>query len=323
VITATNYGCRAQGLLVGQKTASNPAGQYNGLIGGVQTLTPEKATTKSVGIVLQPRFLPRFALSVDWFDIKIKDAIRSAGPDALLADCVTNATATFTPASCSLIHRDTAGSLWLSSNGYVIDLPSNKGSQETRGIEVNGSYNQPIGGLGSLSATFIGTYLDAYKVSSGVTQPYDCAGLYGPTCSKGGTTDAGSPMPRWRHKARLTWQTPMGIGFSAQWRYIGPVKAETLTNYEALHGAFNFNPGLHIKSYSYFDLALTANVGKSFNFRLGVNNVFDKQPPFVTSGNGGRDGSNLCPTGPCNGNTYPAVYDALGRYLFAGVTLDF
>ncbi|HEX7849433.1 MAG TPA: TonB-dependent receptor [Sphingomonas sp.] len=323
VITATNYGCRAQGLAVGQKTASNPAGQYNGLIGGVASLTPEKATTKSVGIVLQPRFLPRFALSVDWFDIKIKNAIRSAGPDALLADCVANATATFTPASCGLVHRDTAGSLWLSPNGYVIDLPSNLGSQETRGIEVNGSYNQPIGSLGSLSATVIGTYLDAYKVSSGVTQPYDCAGLYGPTCSKGGTTDAGSPMPRWRHKARLTWQTPMGLGLSAQWRYIGPVKAETLTNYEALHGANHFDPGLHIKSYSYFDLALTANVGKSFNFRLGVNNVFDKQPPFVTSGNGGKDGSNLCPTGPCNGNTYPAVYDALGRYLFAGVTLDF
>ena len=323
VITATNYGCRAQGLLVGQKTASNPAGQYNGLIGGVPTLTPEKATTKSFGVVLQPRFLPRFALSVDWFDIKIKNAIRSAGPDALLADCVKNATATFTPASCGLVHRDTAGSLWLSPNGYVIDLPSNVGSQETRGIEVNGSYNQPIGGLGSLSLSFVGTYLDAYKVSSGVTQPYDCAGLYGPTCSKGGTTDAGSPLPRWRHKARLTWQGPMGLGLSAQWRYIGPVKAETLTSYQALAGANNFDPGLHIKSYSYFDLALTANVGKSFNFRLGVNNVFDKQPPFVTSGNGGKDGSNLCPTGPCNGNTYPAVYDALGRYLFAGVTLDF
>ena len=39
--------------------------------------------------------------------------------------------------------------------------------------------------------------------------------------------------------------------------------------------------------------------------------------------NAARDGSNLCPTGPCNGNTYPGTYDALGRYLYAGVTLDF
>jgi outer membrane receptor protein involved in Fe transport len=330
VIATTDYGCRAQGLLVGQKTASNPAGQYNGLLGGTPTLTPEKATTKSVGIVLQPRFLPRFALSVDWFDIKIKNAIRSFGPDAVLADCVAKATATSTPASCSFIHRDVSGSLWLTPNGYVNDLPTNVGQVETRGIEVNGSYSQPIGGLGNLSLTVVGTYLDAYKVNNGLSPIYDCAGLYGPTCSKGGTTDAGSPLPRWRHKARLTWQAPMGLGLSAQWRYIGPVKAETLSQYAVLNSnvttpgsGFNYNPGLHIKSYSYFDLALTAAVGKSFNFRLGVNNLLDKQPPFVTSGNGNRAGSNLCPTGPCNGNTYPAVYDALGRYLFAGVTLDF
>jgi outer membrane receptor protein involved in Fe transport len=218
----------------------------------------------------------------------------------------------------------------LTPNGYVNDLPTNVGQVETRGIEVNGSYSQPIGGLGNLSLTVVGTYLDAYKVNNGLSPIYDCAGLYGPTCSKGGTTDAGSPLPRWRHKARLTWQAPMGLGLSAQWRYIGPVKAETLSQYAVLNSnvttpgsGFNYNPGLHIKSYSYFDLALTAAVGKSFNFRLGVNNLLDKQPPFVTSGNGNRAGSNLCPTGPCNGNTYPAVYDALGRYLFAGVTLDF
>ncbi|MES2042671.1 MAG: TonB-dependent receptor [Pseudomonadota bacterium] len=322
-ITATNYGCRAQGLLVGQKTASNPAGQYNGLIGGNTNLLPERATTKSFGVVLQPRMLPRFALSVDWFDIKINNAIRSFGPDAVLADCASKATATFTPASCALIHRDTAGSIWLTPNGYVSDLPNNVGQIETRGIEVNGSYAQPLGGLGNLSLSFVGTYLDAYKVNNGLSEPYDCAGLYGPTCSKGGTTDAGSPLPRWRHKARVSWQHPSGFGFSAQWRYIGPVTAETTTSYATLKGAYTFDPGLHIKSYSYIDLAISAAVGHSFNFRLGVNNVFDKQPPFVTSGNGGREGSNLCPTGPCNGNSYPAVYDALGRYMYAGVTLDF
>jgi hypothetical protein len=46
-------------------------------------------------------------------------------------------------------------------------------------------------------------------------------------------------------------------------------------------------------------------------------------PPLVTSGNAGREGSNLCPTGPCNGNTFPGTWDALGRYIYAGATLDF
>jgi iron complex outermembrane receptor protein len=321
--SAADAGCRATGLLVGQKTAANPAGQYNGLVGGNANLTPERATTKSFGVVLQPRFLPRLALTVDYFDIKVNSAIRSFGEDAILLDCTGKSTNTSVAASCGLVHRDAAGSLWLTPGGFVTDLPSNVGSIQTKGIEINGSYIQPLGHLGSISASMVGTYLDKYFVNNGLTEPYDCAGLYGPTCSKGGTTGSGAQLPRWRHKARVTWTMPSGLGFSAQWRYIGPVTAETTTAFQSLHTPTNFNPGLQIHSYSYFDLAMTATLAHSFNFRLGVNNVFDKQPPFVTSGNGAVAGTSLCPTGPCNGNTYPATYDALGRYLYAGITLDF
>ena len=59
------------------------------------------------------------------------------------------------------------------------------------------------------------------------------------------------------------------------------------------------------------------------NLRFGANNILDKQPPLVTSGNSNKDGSNLCPTGPCNGNTYPGTWDALGRFVYAGATLNF
>lgn len=322
-ITATNYGCLAQGLVVGQGTAANPAGQYNGLLGGNPDLKPETATTKTLGVILQPGFLPRFSLTVDWFDIKLKDAIQPPAQDAILKDCSLNATATFTPLSCDLINRDAAGSLWLTPGGFVDNIPSNLGTVHTSGIEINSAYSHEIGELGTLSFSFVGTYLDKYKVDNGITEAYDCAGLYGPVCSSGGTTAGGSMLPKWRHKLRTSFQFADGIGLSFQWRYIGKVKAETLDDSQSLHGDFNFDPGLRIKAHSYFDLTTTFNVSDNYTFRLGVNNLFDKQPPLVTSGNAGRDGSNLCPTGPCNGNTYPATYDALGRYLFAGVTLDF
>ena len=322
-ITATDYGCLAQGLLVGQGVSGNPAGQYNGLIGGNPDLKPERATTKSFGVVLQPRFIPRLSVTVDYFDIKVAEAIQPPAQDAILKDCVQNATAGFTPVSCSLINRDNAGSLWLTPAGFVNNIPNNLGSVRTKGIEVGANYTQPVGGMGSLSLGFNGTYLDKYKVANGITQPYDCAGLYGPTCSAGGTTASGAMLPKWRHKARLSWQMPSGVGLSVQWRYIGKVKAETLTSFQALHSDDVFDPGSRIKAFSYFDLVASLNIDPNFKFRLGVNNIFDKQPPFVTSGNAGVDGTNLCPTGPCNGNTYPATYDALGRYIFAGVTLDF
>ena len=66
---------------------------------------------------------------------------------------------------------------------------------------------------------------------------------------------------------------------------------------------------------SYFDLALTCRVGDHYKFRLGANNLLDKDPPLT--------GSQSCPAGLCNGNTFAQVYDALGRYIYAGVTLDF
>ena len=45
-----------------------------------------------------------------------------------------------------------------------------------------------------------------------------------------------------------------------------------------------------------------------------MNNVFDKDPPLT--------GTN-CPATFCNGNTFPQVYDALGRFVFVGLTADF
>jgi len=314
-ITAADFGCLAQGLPVGASINGNPAGQYNGLLGGNPDLQPETATTKTLGVVLQPRFLPRFALTIDWFDIKLKDAIQGFGADSILNDCTTGATATFTPASCDLIHRDASGSLWLTSNGFVTDLPTNIGGLQTKGFEVNSSYSRKLGNIGTLSSSMVGTYLTKFSVDNGLTPVYDCVGLYGSTC--------GAPAPHWRSKSRVTLTMPSGIGVSIQSRYIGKVKADSLDSNDSLNGPFVFNPGRHIKAQTYFDLATTYTFGDHYNFRLGVNNIFDKMPPMTTSGNAGRAGSNQCPTGPCNGNTWPGTYDALGRYLYAGMTLDF
>jgi len=50
-------------------------------------------------------------------------------------------------------------------------------------------------------------------------------------------------------------------------------------------------------------------------FRVGVNNVFDKDPPVI-------GGSNL-PGVAGNGNTFPQVYDSLGRFIFGQLTVQF
>ena len=49
--------------------------------------------------------------------------------------------------------------------------------------------------------------------------------------------------------------------------------------------------------------------------RIGINNLTDEDPPLV--------GQSNCPSVYCNGNTFPQVYDTLGRYGFVSVTVDF
>jgi iron complex outermembrane receptor protein len=277
----------------------NPAGQYNALLGGNPNLEPEKADSITGGVVIQPRFLPRFALTVDYFDIKLKNAISAISPNTTLAQCI----ATNDPAFCSLIHRDAPGTLWLTPNGYTVATNINIGGISTKGIDINASYTQPLGGLGSLAFSFVGTWLDELIVNTRPGVDFNCAGLFGAQCT--------TPSPEWRHKARITYTAPNGVGLSAQWRYFSAVDNELTSADPDLHGTVN--PGdSHFNAQSYIDLVLTARIGDHYSFRLGANNILDRIPPIAVT---------PAPFG--NGNTYPQVYDSLGRYIFAGVTLDF
>ena len=317
-IAAGDLGCLAQGLVVGQTVAANPAAQYNGLIGGNPDLSPEVSDTITVGVVLQPRFLPRLAITVDYFDIEIDNAISTIGADTILNVCNSTQDAFF----CGLINRDQFGSLWRTSNGYVTDLTQNIGGLSTRGIDIGASYSMDIGSLGGLGFNFQGTWLDELITDTGLDVPgadrtYDCVGLYGNVC--------GTPNPEWRHTARVSWNHPDGYGLGLRWRYFGGVDLDATEGRLTTggEGNSNFPPGagprrpndLRLGSRNYVDLAFNFRIGDHYNFRLGVNNLLDKDPPLT--------GATNCPAGPCNGNTWAQVYDALGRYIFAGVTLDF
>jgi iron complex outermembrane receptor protein len=308
-IKASDRGCLAQGLRVGQTVAANPAAQYNGLIGGTPTLNPEIATTKTVGVVVAPRFLPRFSASVDYFDIRVKNAVQSFGADAILSACVNDVNLF----ACGLVKRNAAGSLWLTPDGYVQDLSTNIGSVQTKGFEFNANYNMEIGTVGRLSLGFVGTLADEYVTDNGLTEAYDCVGYYGPTC--------GVPLPKWRHKLRASFTLPDGLGVSLGWRHIGKVDVEYKNPSATLNGPY-YSFSSELKPQNYFDLAFTANVGNNFQWRLGANNLLDRQPPLVTTGSG-TFGASACAGTTCNGNTYPGLYDSLGRYLYTGLTIDF
>ena len=284
-------------------TPGNPAGQYNGKLGGNPKLQPEIADTYSVGLVLTPSMLPRFNATIDVFDIKIKNLISSYGSNLILSQCVNDDN----PQFCAMVHRDSAGSLWFSPLGFVDDPLLNLGFEKTAGADISLNYTQSAGAFGSVNFNMIGTYTASF-----ITEPfpgsgdYNCAGYFGGTCE--------NPLPKWRHTFTVGWSTPWhGIGLQARWRHLGNTKNDVANPSPLLSG--KINPlTLYTGSRDYLDLIATDQIFSSVSLQLGVNNVLDKDPPILATSSLG---------GFVNGNTYAQAYDTLGRFVFANVKIDF
>jgi iron complex outermembrane recepter protein len=267
----------------------SPAGQYNFLQGGNLQLKPETSDTYTYGVILQPRFVPHLALSIDYFDIKIDDTIAIVGADTSLNACYFAGDAD----SCSRIIRNPGnGSLW-QGTGNVVDLNTNIGSLSTKGVDMSVSYTGlELGGLGELSFNLVGTYLDELTYVSGINAiaPTECQNKFsGALC--------GIPNPDWRHHFRIGWETPWNVDLSLTWRYFAAV-----TN---IADATKPNIDYGLGSRSFMDLAANWAVTEKASVLLGINNVLDKDPPLSSA---------VGTTG--NGNTYPQTYDALGRWIF-------
>ena len=289
-----------------------PASQCNDIAGGNAALKPETAHTYTFGGVFTPHFIPRLSLSVDYYNIRIENVISPGygGAATEVVGCLNNAQ----PTLCNLIHRDpVTGQLY--GSGYVTALDLNNGFVQTKGIDVTGNYTLPVGRFGRLAFSFDGTYVQHFVNEPYGPQPglsgsgtYECAGYFGVAC--------GVPTPHWRSKARVTWNTPIGLQVSAQWRYVGDSKIDENQNNPLLNEGVIDVVDSHIPAISYYDLTLEYKFRGRYTFRAGVNNIFDTPPPV-------GDANNLGDFGAGNGNTFPQLYDTLGRNMFVGVTADF
>lgn len=302
--------CARTGVAPGQygRIQENSSSQYNGFIGGNPKLRPEQADTYSLGIGLLPEFAPGLRLQFDYFGIDIEDAIQNPNADFTLLLCARDGD----PATCARVHRDRDGSLFQSNDGYIIDTFENIGSIKTSGFDFEAAYTVDAGNAGRVGLSFVGTLLDSLEFSPQRGVSYDCAGLYGSIC--------GVPAPKWRHKLDANWRTPWaGIDVTLSWRYFDAVKRDAEDSNEFLSFLGQVDGAkatdAELGSRTYIDVTGSVMLAERYTVRLGVNNLFDKDPPL--------NGSTSCPTGPCNGNTWPQVYDSLGRQFFGLVSVEF
>ena len=298
--TATLAQCARTGVTAAQygKIIDSPAGQYNGLFGGNPNLKPETSNSVTLGLVATP--VKDFNVSVDYFSIKVKDAISSLPATTSLAQCLATGSAQF----CSLITRDRTGSLWALPTAQIVSTNINVASLKTQGIDVGLDYGMKLGAMGKLDLSLLGTYLKEMSVEAvpGLGS-YDCAGLYGSTC--------GTPAPKWRNKLRGTWSTPWNATVGVTWRHFGSVDVDTTSSNTQLAGTVNAITKT-FAAQNYLDLFVSYKLTKTITLAGSINNLLDKDPPLASTG---------APFG--NGNTFPVVYDALGRRVNLNLNAKF
>jgi outer membrane receptor protein involved in Fe transport len=302
--SATLEQCQRTGVTAAQygTIIPNPAQQYNTLGGGNPNLNPETADTYTIGAVITPAALPGFSATIDYYNIKISGAIGSLGADDIIQTCANTGDA----ALCSLIHRDNAGTLWLTSAGYTETTPQNINDLYAEGIDINANYSMGLGDQGDLNFSLVGTYLLASRFSNPLTD-YDCVGYYGATC--------GQPDSTWRHKLRVSWNTMWDTQISVNWRMVGKATNEDFspdtdlgTSSQSLKNSWIANEADKYPAYNFFDVTIQHQVNDAIQATLGVNNILDKEPPL---------GPSLTSTG------FSGTYDPLGRYVFLGLRANF
>ncbi|MDP3906322.1 TonB-dependent receptor domain-containing protein [Novosphingobium sp.] len=329
--------CLAQGApaaVIGTIQAPT-AGQANITGGGNTAVGPETATTWSAGLVFTPAFLPGLSGSIDYYNIKVKNAITTPTPADLIAACFgstpTNPSASAaTSAACTAIRRNPiTGGLDgdPATTGGLFGALSNLGTLATDGIDLNLAYTTGIGTVfgqeGRLSLMFNGNYTHSSKFQATPTAlDRECINQYSVNC--------GSIQPKYSFSQRTT----LGLGpvdVSLLWRWVNKVRFEDQQLAEDLAAAVAggctdpagtdpdgcmIDPRFRtIKAYSWFDLTTRFEVSKNFDLTMSVFNLFDKKPPVV----GGSVGS----TSYNGGNTYPSSYDALGRRFAVSARLKF
>ena len=288
--------CLAQGAGIGTiGSIENPAAQQaanvsGGAIASGVKLVPETSDTLTVGMVFTPTFLPGFSGSVDYYDVKIKDAIANFNAQSIVDNCFVKNISSF----CGFMKRNAIlGTLEGKGNG-ILQPPANLAALATQGIDYNFVYRFDVGPA-KVNLGIVGNYTIKTNQQDSVEVAVDtCAGEYGATC--------GEPTP----KTKFTASAGATLGdfdFGLSVRYIGKLKADAVDAYQIQS----------IKSFAYLDLQASWNVTSFATLNASVTNVLDKDPPIV----GNIAAANT------SSNTYSSVYDPLGRLISVGVKLTF
>jgi len=250
---------------------------------GNPNLAPEKADTTTIGVIYQPNRLPGFSMSVDYYDIDLRDAIATLGGPVTIRECFNGATVL-----CDQLHRDADGVLIAVHTPFL-----NVSRRKTSGIDLEMNQQLDVG-PGNLNVRMLVNWVDENLTHNLGSDPIDSAG------------DLNNPE----------WQAILGARYSfgrasiyVQERYYSSTALSAILTPAQLDPALN-----RVDRRFYTDLTINYGDPERWEAFFTINNLFDRDPPRVYN--------NYFVFGTSGGNT-STFYDMVGRRYTTGVRFNF
>lgn len=267
--------------------------------GGNPNLDSETGKTLTVGAVVTANRFLNFTASVDYFDIELSNVIGSLNTAQVVNECYVNQ-AGLPETFCGLITRAASGNRGITA---VSTQLFNLADERVRGLDVQARIGFPaLGGRIGVNANYSHLFERSRREFSG-----------GPNLDFTGRFDA------IEDQGRLVVsfdRKPVVLVYEA--RILGSaLKGTSVANLAAVDNpALPGDNGNRIGTFVYHDIQASIVANDRFTLSLGVENLFDKDPPLITEfSNSGLIGSGSVTAG--------GLYDVRGRFFYSRVTTTF
>ena len=292
--------CRAAGVPVGYDF--NYAQSLEIVSGGNPDLRSETSDSYTVGALIQPRWVPGLSISVDYWDMTVNNVIASVAAQDIANLCYDSTS--LDNSFCPLFSRAGANGgpngeqAYQILEGSLLQSSLNYAKYKVRGLDTQVNYDHSFD-FGRVSLT---AYYTHYFQNDQFTDPTD------PTFKDRLINELSYPSDAVTMNA--SFQTgALKLGYQMRW--LGGMYVNTYEDYNSLNGLPPQNEDYApIKKYPdvfYHDIRAAYDIDDNYSFYLGVDNVFNKMPPYGLTGIGEGSG----------------VYPNMGRYFYTGVTAKF
>jgi len=249
-------------------------------IGGNPDLEPETGDTWTAGLVWTPDVENgNLSVTLDYWDIKVKNGISSLGVQFILEDCYLRGN----DASCGLITRRSDYSI-----AQILDTQLNVADQGAKGVDFEVRYAWETS-IGDFDASLLWAHLiERTKVPYAGATKVDLSGRYtDPTAEDGGAYAEN------KINVSLQWANgPVSVTYLNQ--FISSLDADTFCNCGPVAPYIQ-----KIDSFMYHDMMARYEFPTKTAISFGVTNITNEEPPFIEVG--------------FNATTDPSTYRMLGR----------